>query len=90
MRATHIDVVVTRDVQEFFKDAQINGHGGFQSLCRGIAERMGRGRVLKLEPNEFRRIVRYASDYGEGGFQQRLRKIVTQWVNQNLDTLVKG
>lgn len=83
-----LDVVVTQDVRSFFTDATISGQGGFQSLCRSLAARLKTSKVLKLTPEELVRIARYASDYGDGGYQQRLRKIVCAWVVQHQDIIV--
>lgn len=89
MQAHTLDIVVTPDIRQFFTEAQINGQGGFQSLCRGIAARLKTSKVLKLTPEELLRIARYATDYGEGGYQQRLRKIVCSWVVQHADTVLR-
>lgn len=87
MSNTTLDVVVTPDVRAFFVESTIKGQGGFQSLCRQLAERLRRSKVLRLTPDELGRIARYATDYGDGGFQQRFRKIVCSWVVQHLDSL---
>jgi hypothetical protein len=89
--ASHtLDVVVTPDVRQFFIEAVINGQGGFQSFSRNIAARLRTTKVLKLTPDELRRLTRYAIDYGEGGYQSRFRKIVCSWVAQHADTLFTG
>lgn len=82
-------IVVTPEVREFFTTAVVNGQGGFQRLVRKLAEQLTDSKTLRLSPEEFQRIVRYATEYGDGGYQLRLRKIVVSWVAQNLDTLVK-
>lgn len=88
-----IEIVVTPDVREFFMDQMTHagfqsGQGGFQALGRMLAARMTASRVLRLSPEEFKRLVRYANDYGDGGVQQRLRKIIVSWVTQHMDQLV--
>lgn len=88
--AKQFNIVVDRDVREFFAHATINGHGGFQSLCRTLSDQLKKSTILKLTSDEFGRVVRYASSYGNGGFQTRLRSIVSAWVHQNLNTVVKG
>jgi hypothetical protein len=93
LRGSHrptVHVVVTPEIKQFFADATIVGHGGFQSLCRTLSEQLRDSNILRLQPSDFKRIVRYATIYGEGGFQQRLRKIVATWVNQHFDELVGG
>lgn len=84
-----IRIVVPDEVREFFKDVHIQGHGGYQGLCKMLSERLQDSTILKLTQEEFRRVVRYASHYGEGGFQTRLRKIVVNWVDQNFEQAVK-
>lgn len=84
MSTSTLDVVVTPDVRAFFTESTIRGQGGFQSLCRQLAERLRKSSVLKLTPEELHRLARYATDYGDGGFQLRFRKIVCSWVVQHL------
>src|SRR5262245_36552547 len=73
-------VIVSDDVKAFFDSAIVTGHGGFQSLGRLLKERLANTHLLRLNEQEFRRVVRCATHYGDGGFQGRLRKIVVQWV----------
>lgn len=82
-------VVVTPEVRDFFTSAIINGQGGFQRLVRMLADRLAADKSLHLSPEEFTRIVRYATEYGDGGYQLRLRKIVTSWVAQNLSSFTE-
>lgn len=88
MSDSSIIVVVPKEVGEFFRRAAIHGQGGFQALCRDISKQLQRSDTLRMEPTEFRRIVRYATHYGEGGYQQRLRKIITNWVSQNFNSII--
>ncbi len=81
-------VVVTPDVRNFFTEAEITGQGGFQSLCRLLAERLARTSVLRLDRDEFVRVARYANNYGDGGFQTRLRRILASWVAQHAKEIV--
>jgi hypothetical protein len=83
-----IDIVVSQDVRTFFEEVSVNGHGGFQGLARALQEQLETSAVLHLTPDEFRRIVRYATDYGDGGYQQKFRKIVCSWVAQHADKLI--
>lgn len=64
------------------------GAGGFQSLFRLLLDRMEGRKVLVLSADEFRRLVRYATRYGEGGLQQRLRILIAHWAFQHVDELV--
>lgn len=83
-----IRIVVPTDVRRFFVDAVITGQGGYQSLCRMLAERLQTSAVLKLDRTEFVRVLHYATDYGDGGFQSRLRKMVVAWMSQNKDLIL--
>ena len=83
-------VAVTPAIRKLFRNAEIRGEGGFQTLCRDIATRVKTGGpILRLAPNEFKRICQYATAYGEGGFQQKLRLIVASWASQHVDELVE-
>lgn len=77
-------VVVSDDIKAFFDSAIVTGHGGFQSLGRLLKARLATTHVLRMNEQEFRRVVRCATHYGDGGFQAKLRKIVCQWTDQNM------
>lgn len=87
---TSIDIVVSPDIRAFFTEREVvTGHGGFQTLSRMLSQKLENTTRLQLTTEEFHRVVRYATLYGDGGFQQRLRKIVTLWVSQQFSTLVR-
>lgn len=88
--ASTVTIAVPKDIRQYFLEADIHGHGGFQSFCRQLARDLDQSRVLHLDPDQFRRMTRYATAYGEGGFQQRLRRLVSEWVSQHLDTLLQA
>lgn len=83
-----VTVAVTPNIRHAFEGTEIRGEGGFQSLCRQLAERVEEEAVLRFDPDEFKRVVKYATTYGEGGFQTRLRIIVSQFVAQHFNELV--
>lgn len=83
-----VAVVVPKDVQMFFAEVEVSGHGGFQALCRTLSERLKHQQAVEFTTTEFARIVRYATVYGDGGFQARLRKIVVHWVAQHFEELM--
>jgi hypothetical protein len=84
-----VQIVVTDDIRQMFDNLVVKGTGGYQNLSRTITERLATGDpVLHFSAEEFRRVVRYATTYGDGTFQRRLRVLVTQWVAQNFGTLV--
>lgn len=86
-RPRQISVVVPKEVREFFIGVTANGHGGFQSLCRMLKVSLEESEVLTVSPEDFQRIVRYATAYGEGGYQARLRTIIANWVSQHMEDL---
>lgn len=52
------------------------GRGGWQSLIVSLQERVDRGTgTLALTARDLERIPRYAFDYGNGGWENRLRLI---------------
>jgi hypothetical protein len=81
-------VVVSEDIREFFQRAAIDGTGGYQSLGRQLKEQLEHGNTLHMDEALFRRVVRYAEHYGDGGFQTRMRKIAVQWLDQNFNRIV--
>lgn len=54
---------------------QVNGQGGHQTLLRRLQNKLD-GNILKLNPYDVDMILRYAQNYGEGGFQVRLRAVL--------------
>lgn len=89
--ATLFSVAVTPNLRHAFETLDIKGQGGFQSLMRDVAERITTSAgVVRFTASDFARITRYATSYGEGGFQQRLRLLVSQWTAQHFTSLLKG
>lgn len=83
-------VVLSASARRQFLALTIHGQGGFQSFCRSLQDRLRRSPSLVLTQEEFQRIVRYATAYGEGGFQHRLRTLLAVWVAQHLDLLQRA
>lgn len=84
-------VAVTPNLKHAFDTLDIKGQGGFQTLMRSVAERITRSHgIARFTPDEFSRVTRYATSYGEGGFQQRLRLLVSQWAAQHFNTLTRS
>jgi hypothetical protein len=50
----------------------INGEGGFQSLLRKMQRQLASG-WIELSDADVERWVRYSTEYGSGGFEDRLR-----------------
>ncbi len=55
----------------------VQGSGGWQSLLRKLQKRIQDSHV-ELTTEDVGRILRYAQDYGQGGFQNRLDGVVKQ------------
>lgn len=90
-KSATFSVAVTPDIRSAFDGLDIKGKGGFQSLMREVAQRITSGAgVVRFNADDFTRITKYATLYGEGGFQRRLRLLVASWTAQNLKALVKG
>jgi len=53
----------------------VNGRGGFQSLLRALCKSLD-GSTLHLTPALARRVTRYGTRYGCGGFQDRLARVI--------------
>jgi hypothetical protein len=54
----------------------VNGEGGFQSLLRGLQKNLDRKtNQLTVTAGQFEKIIRYTSQYGSGGFEDRLAPV---------------
>lgn len=70
-------MVVTLSAAEiailFRQDASTKEDGGFQSLLVSLQEKINRTTgVIDLSESDLERIPRYAFDYGNGGWENRL------------------
>jgi hypothetical protein len=53
-----------------------SGTGGFQSLLKNLRERYDLGtKALILDSRDVERIKRYAKDYGQGGWEEKIKRI---------------
>lgn len=87
--ASMINIVVPQEIRDYFAGRHTQGQGGFQTLGRMLQERLANSRTLRVTPEEFARIVHYARNYGDGGYQTRLRMIIVEFVAQHQDVLFK-
>ncbi len=78
-----ITIVLSSELRDYFAESQFRGQGGFQSLGRLLAERLQTSKVLRLTPEELARVVHYARNYGNGGFQSKLRELIVEYVAQH-------
>ncbi len=67
----HVDT----EMDEIYLSRPLRGQGGYQSLLARLQSNMN-GTRLRLTRDDCERVVRYATQYGQGGFQERLRSIV--------------
>lgn len=59
------------DVAKFKKP--VRGRGGFQSLLRAIAKKIQPDDTVSLTDGENERLIRYSFQYGQGGFEDRIK-----------------
>lgn len=72
---TSIPIVVDLTDQELeWIQRPVKGQGGFQSLMRRIQGQLNGNRLI-MPRAEGERLVRYAGDYKQGGFQDRIKTI---------------
>ena len=68
-------VVELTPSQVEYLNRPVRGQGGYQSFLKRLQRNMN-GNLLRLSRKDCEKIVRYATRYGQGGFQARLRSIV--------------
>jgi hypothetical protein len=63
----------------------VNGEGGYQNLLRRLRRNVDRGSGrLRLSAEDLEQIPRYAFDYGNGGWEDRLRTIFANHLGPRL------
>jgi hypothetical protein len=63
----------------------IKGGGGFQDLMRSLRQRSAISGTLNLTDADLEKIQRYAFEYGDGGFEGRLRGIFERHLGPRLN-----
>ncbi len=66
-------VQLTPDPVDFL-NRPIQGQGGYQSLLARLQSNM-HGNLFRLTQDDCEKVARYAMQYGQGGFQERLKSI---------------
>ena len=61
------------------------GGGGFQNPMRSLRQRAAVSRRVTLNADDLERIQRYAFEYGDGGFEGRLRGIFERHLGPKLN-----
>ena len=74
------------EINELFKqDPDTKSDGGYQRLLVNFQERIDSSNsTLDLTTNDLEKIPRYAFDYGQGGWEDRLRKIFERHLGSDL------
>jgi hypothetical protein len=73
-----LPVVVRLESEDLeYLSRPVRGQGGFQSLLRKIQQQIT-GQTLALSIADAERLVRYSRDYGGGGFETRLKRVLSQ------------
>jgi len=76
------DVPVTKDIaNEIMKP--VSGEGGYQDLMRKVQRNLTDG-TLHLDAEDLEKIPRYAEEYGQGGFEERLSPLLSLLREQGL------
>lgn len=66
------------------QDPATGADGGFQSLLVSLQEKLTASGDLSLSPSDLERIPRYAYDYGNGGWENRLESIFSRTLGAKL------
>lgn len=68
-----IRISLTRDALRRL-DREHRGKGGFQTLLRRLRGQIVEGgQAVLASPKDLEQLLRYSTQYGEGGFEDRLR-----------------
>jgi hypothetical protein len=69
----------------FIQPSSTAGDGGFQSLLVGLQSKLeGSSLAIQLSTQELQRIPKYAFDYKNGGWENRLVKIFSRTLGPKL------
>ncbi len=76
--AARPDVVVRLpdEMADYLRKREVKGTGGFQSLIRMLKQHLT-GSTLSVPAVQFERLKRYAAGYGQGGFQDFIKRLIT-------------
>jgi hypothetical protein len=61
------------DEMAFITHTAIAGKGGLQTLQRKLRDQLAQGDVVRFDNVGLGQLIRYISQYRDGGFQRRLR-----------------
>lgn len=76
-------VLNASEIQELLRETA--GQGGFQGLIEGLQAKLVHSTgELTLSDDDLERIRRCAFDYGNGGFEGRLRRVFERHLGANL------
>lgn len=63
------------ETERLYLSRPVEGNGGFQRLLKRLKAGLS-GNVLTLTPADADELVRAGSRYGQGGFQDRIKRLV--------------
>lgn len=66
------------------QDPTTKGDGGYQRLLITLQEKLYAGSKLDLTTEDLERIPKYAFDYGNGGWEDRLKSIFGRLLGEDL------
>jgi hypothetical protein len=66
------------------QDPDTRTDGGFQSFLVNLGERATNDREIELSEADIEKIQRYAFDYGQGGWEDRLKAIFERHLGPRL------
>lgn len=91
MYKIYIKNLSPEDIEPILKE--VSGRGGFQGLIRKLQRQYSsEDRSIFLESDDIDRMIRYSHEYGQGGFQDRIKKLIERikLINDNLNELLKS
>lgn len=89
MYRIYIKNLSSEDIEPILKE--VSGQGGFQDLLRKLQKQI-ENHSIYLEDSDIDRMIRYSKEYGVGGFQNRMKKLIEKLkiVSDNLNELLKS
>lgn len=83
----HNFIVLTELERSYILGTSVEGSGGLQSFQRWLQVELANSLTLELDDANYGRLIRYATRYGTGGFQNRLRNAFGRHFRKLLDSL---
>jgi hypothetical protein len=78
--------IILNATEQGFLFRPVSGDGGFQGLLRNLRRKINRvNGEITLTPADLEKIPRYAFEYGNGGWEGRLRGIFERHLGPDLN-----